>query len=109
MTKERQKIGLNSSIRDALVIMAEGNPGAINVLVKLMEDPIGFIDVLHLDDMNMRGSQIWVGYKDHCKQDIEAFRKCIRERDPAMVATVNESRGHAPDTPRATPFGSSFS
>ncbi len=39
--------------------------------------------------MNIRGSQIWVGYKDHCKQDIEAFKTAISQRDQAMVDTIN--------------------
>ena len=41
----------------------------------------GIFDILSLDDMNMRGSQIWVAYKDHCGQDIEKFIACIKERE----------------------------
>jgi hypothetical protein len=57
--------------------------------------------------MGMRGSQIWVAYKDHCKCDIAKFRQALIDRDPAMVATVNASQGHAPGTPRAATGGAS--
>jgi hypothetical protein len=99
-----------SSTRAMLLMMSEGIPGAITVLVELLNDPsgMGFLDVLHLDDMGMRGSQIWVAYKDHCKGDFEAFKKALKDRDPAMVATVNASRGLAPGTPPAVTGGASF-
>lgn len=68
---------------------------------------MGLMFILDLDDMGMRGSQIWVAWKDHCKCDLEAFKKALQDRDPAMVATVNASRGHADGTPRAVTGGAS--
>jgi hypothetical protein len=50
----------------------------------------GVLDILHLNDMNMRGSQIWVGYKDYCGEELSRFLECVRAHDPAMVAKVNE-------------------
>ena len=67
----------------SLLSLAQGNPGAATVLGKLLQDgPQGYMDILHLDDMGMKGPQIWVAWKDYCKQDLEAFRKAIRARDP---------------------------
>lgn len=86
----RKKIELRMSPTDALAIMAEGNPGAISAMIKLMDNPNGFFDVLRLDDMNMRGPQIWVAFKDVCKGDVELFRQKIRERDSAMITQVNK-------------------
>lgn len=98
-------IQLTDDPMSSIVSLSEGNPGAISVLVKLLEaGPLGFMDILHLDDMGMKGPQIWVAWKDHCKQDIEAFRKAIRARDPDMVATVNRE---CPDR-RAVCHGASF-
>jgi hypothetical protein len=91
-TKVRKAIDVFSgaSTLDVLIEMAEGNPGAITALGQIVNGDIAnLIDVLHLDDMNIRGCQIWVGFKDHCKQDVEVFRKAIRARDPAMVDTIN--------------------
>jgi len=50
--------------------------------------------LLSLDDMNMRGSQIWVGYKGHCGEDIEKFVQCINDRDSNMVEVVNKECYH---------------
>lgn len=105
--RQRPKLDVDSD-RQVFLTMCEGNPGALSVLMKLAEDPMGLIYILDLDDMGMRGSQIWVAYKDHCKQDIAAFKKALSDRDPAMVATVNASRGHAPGTPQAVTRGASF-
>lgn len=104
----RQPINLSDNTFDMVTKMAEGNPGAITVLMQLLkrDDPAALMIVLDLDDMNMRGPQIWVGFKDHCKQDIEAFAKAIRGRDAAMVETVNASMGVGEE--RAVTGGASF-
>jgi len=92
----REKIDLytvrlvSAFVKDLIFIMSEENPGALSVLYKLLENPMGITDILHLDDMNIRGSQIWVGYKDHCYEDIEKFRDSIRGRNKDMVETINQ-------------------
>lgn len=86
----REEIGFNKSTMDCLVAMAEGNPGAITVLSEILQkDPHGLITVLHLDDMNIRGPQIWVGYKDFCGQDIHKFIECVKNRDGEMIDAIN--------------------
>lgn len=106
--KRRERITLTGTTFDLIVQMAEGNPGAVNALAALMkDDEMALMRILDLDDMGMRGSQIHVALKDHCKGDIEKFRKALLDRDPAMVATVNACRGHAPGTPHAVTGGAS--
>ena len=98
----RQSIELNMKVMDVLQIMSEGNPGAINVLINIIQsdEVLGFMHVLSLDDMNIRGTQIWIGFKDHCKQDINKFIDCIKNRDQAMVDEINKWRdlGNHTDT-----------
>lgn len=110
-SKRRERIELNDGLREILIKMSEGNPGALNVLMQLVQNDSsgasGLMQILGLDDMGMRGSQIWVGYKDHCKQDINAFIAAVESRDSAMVATVNASRGVG-DAPPAVTHGASF-
>lgn len=88
--KMRKKIQLDMTQIDVLVEMTEGNPGAMNAIKRLMDSPDGLFDVLRLDDMNIRGPQIWVGFKDVCNGDIALFQKKIRDRDPEMVNKINE-------------------
>jgi hypothetical protein len=77
--------GLLGTVTD----LAEGNPGALNVIMLLLNDNRGFIDLLSLDDMNIRGPQIWIGYSDYCERNIEAFRAAVRARDPELVECIN--------------------
>jgi hypothetical protein len=74
---------LNFSDMDAAVFqMSENNVGALRVLVELSKLPNmdGFGLLLDLDDMNMRGAQIWVGYKYHCGENLEKFKTASFKR-----------------------------
>lgn len=90
----RKKIDGTDSTMDVVVKMAEGNPGGLSVLTQMI--PFSFLEILSLDDMNIRGSQIWVGYKDHCGEDLAKFIECIIQRDQDMVDTINREC-HRPD------------
>lgn len=94
----RQKIGLETTQKEMAMIMSEGNPGALSVICQILKaDPVeGFMTLLNLDDMNIRGVQIWLGYKDHCGEDIEKFIKCANDRDEDMIATINGEPGEGP-------------
>lgn len=88
----REKITLKDNMQSILFKMSEGNPRAIRVLMEIMEKipEKAIIYYLHLDDMNIRGCQIGVGYKDYCHENINRFIKCIKERDKEMVAVINK-------------------
>lgn len=89
---ERKEVTLNDKILDVLVMMAEGNVGACSVINAIMSNYItdGFVIILHLDDMNIRGEQIWIGYKYFCEQDLGKFVQCVFARDEGMVRKINE-------------------
>lgn len=92
----RKKIGLHMSSMDVVTIMSEGNPGALRVLIELLSSgPMGMFDVLSLDDMNMRGPQVWVAYKDFAGEELPKLLGAIKKRDPELVAVVN--RHHGPE------------
>lgn len=104
----REKIGLGDSMKDLILKMSEGNPGAVNVLLRLLEDDpvMGPMVILHLDDMNIRGSQIWVAYKDFCREELSKFKEAVFARNSEMVAKVNEVCSYAGEV--AVPGGASF-
>lgn len=88
----RKKLTGDETEEETLLAMAEGNPGAIRVLGEILEfSPSAHLDFLILDDMNMRGSQLWVAYKNHCDFSIDRLLKCIRRRDEDMINKVNEA------------------
>lgn len=90
---KREKIdGLHGI--ELFMAMAEGNPGALSVVTKLSERWGALatsILIVILDRMNIRGSQIWVAYKDFAGGDLDALALAITRKDPEMVAKVNEA------------------
>jgi hypothetical protein len=103
----REPLDLADSLTDVVFKMSEGNPGAVNVLSQILnkDQMAGMMNILSLDDMNMRGPQIWVGYKDHCGEDIDTFINKIRGRDLQMLKAVNEQCSSDGET--AVPHGGS--
>lgn len=88
----RPKIELNDTGIDMMVKMAEGLPGAIVGMKAIMEaDENGLMLLLGLDDMNIRGSQIWQAYKYLYNEDGKAFVEGIKNRSQEIVDFVNEN------------------
>lgn len=89
---KREKITGSDNLQTIMVKMSEGNPGALTVLMAMhkKQGQMAFMEMLSLDDMNIRGPQIWLGYKDHCGEDIDKFLECVKGRDSDMVKTINE-------------------
>lgn len=74
-----EKINLDMSFMEMIMVMGEGNPGAITVLANMMkDDPImGPLRILHLDHYEIRGSKLWMLYKDCCGQDLEKMYRTL--------------------------------
>ena len=88
---------MNGEEREALISriteLAEGNPGAMTVMTNLhktQDDPEFLFE--RLEELDLHGTYIWVGYKDGCDEDIEAFAQAVRDGDEAMLEPVEEYR-----------------
>lgn len=104
----RGKIDINDTMIETYMKMAEKNPGAMTAMRALTrEDPMEFMLILGLDDMNIRGSQIWQVYKYYCNEDVEKFKEVIRNRDADMVQYINEQNA-AEGQEKAVTSGASF-
>jgi hypothetical protein len=72
------KIRLSDSFSDVLVKMSEGNPGALNVCMDILNKgakidpdcPDPMLLILDLDTMGIYGSKIWMLYKDVCGMNL---------------------------------------
>ena len=73
-----EKINGNMSMMDMIMVMCEGNPGAMTVLMKMLEEPTGILEVLCLDHYEIRGAKIWMLYKDCCGENMDRFYKTLR-------------------------------
>lgn len=76
------RIELTDSTTDALVKMAEGNPGAIHAMMAILEhhdsiDPQammgGLGSILLLDTWEIYGTNIYVLFNDKCNRDVRKF------------------------------------
>ena len=74
-----EKIKPNMSAQEIVITMCEGNPGAINVLMQMIGDPNprGFLDILLLDSMGIRGSQIYMLWSDCSDKNMEKYFRTL--------------------------------
>ena len=79
-----KKLNFNMTIIEMLTTMAEGKPGAANVLAALMSEypigktsPDGLMCIIYLDNLGIRGPAVWVCYKDVCHEDVHALHSKI--------------------------------
>jgi hypothetical protein len=111
----RTNIDPFKGLQDAIFTMSEENPGAITVLGTCLKEQgqMNFMmgTLLHLDDMNIRGSQIWIAFKDYCGENLESFIELVKQRDPNMVDMVNQAslKGWTGTQCKAVTQGASFS
>ena len=77
------------SIAQMMWVMSEGNPGAMSVLGQMLNDASsvdniagGLVDaimrILLLDGMGVRGSSIWILWKDCSREDMNIFKATLR-------------------------------
>lgn len=84
---------MNPELLNRLTEMSEGNPGAataLGQLVKTQPDATDLLDTLEVHDIT--GPYVWVGFKDHCEQDIDRFAQAIRDEDEAMLEEIEDYR-----------------
>lgn len=101
---EQERIEHTDTVQDVAVKMSNGNPDALSVAVHLIHSG-DILSLLDADDMNLRGENLWIAYKDHCGEDISLLSEKLRARDADMVATVNAQ--HSPDALLAQTHGGS--
>jgi len=80
------------STLEAVVKMAQGNPGAINVLMQLLKDESinGALAIYWMDELKIRGWRIWFAFKDCCNQDLYKLYNSLLNQDKDMIQKINE-------------------
>lgn len=91
MSAPRRQIDLKMTANDFVFTMTEGDIGAGNVIVEILK--LGPQEaqelLLALDDMNIRGAQIWAAYCSYAGRDLQRLVNAIDQRDPLLVEAVN--------------------
>lgn len=95
------RIALHDNLMDALSKMCEGNPGALRVLIQLvdkteeMDTAEGYepFDSIHrLDLLGIYGSSIWILYKDICKEDIVKMIKLLHATKDEKISRLDVNK-----------------
>jgi hypothetical protein len=82
-----KRITISMTGKDAIMALAEGNPGALTVCMQLMDktkaiDPDAMMggvgSLLSLDTMGVYASRIWMFYKDFCGENIPKMLAVMR-------------------------------
>jgi hypothetical protein len=89
---QRPKLELGSSINDFYFGMAEGNMGAMEVIMALRNQysaDIALVYLMRLNEWGCRGVQLWMAFKGYCEYDLQRFVSCIKSSDPDLEKFVN--------------------
>ena len=80
MANKKRRICIDMSVKDMLITMCDGNPGALTCMMQLIQhDPeTGVRDILLFDSMGIHGSQIYMVWNDCCGRDIGKFKETIQ-------------------------------
>lgn len=100
----KTKLQLTDTLQDMVIKMAEGNPGAMNVLMQILRDGAaidpdnimgGVGIILSLDTLNLYGSKIWMLYKDACDCNLSQMVAVLRGHQLGFLSS--EQLRHAVD------------
>jgi hypothetical protein len=107
MPSTRAKLSATATWNEITDIITEGHFGSADALLQIIRRAPSPLDIIFdLDDMNMRGRQIWHAWHDVCGQDMAAFVQRVTDRDSALVDGVNALTPGEPE--RAVRQGGSF-
>ena len=79
-------------VEDLVFRMSEGNPGGLRVMLEILKTypTTGVSVILNLEEMNIKGPRIWVGYKDCCDCDLEKFAELVINRDKDLIRNIGK-------------------
>lgn len=75
---ENGKITPFMSTREVVMTMSEGNPGALNVIISMLNDPRTCMDILLCDSLGIRGSRLYMLHNDCCGRNNDKFIRTLK-------------------------------
>jgi len=70
-------------MKEKIIALSEGTPGAVVAMTKLAKSqPDAPALLAVLEKREIRGSDVWVAYKDECDEDIDTFADYLRDKAP---------------------------
>ena len=101
------RLRMDMTMKDIVMAMSDGNPGAINVLMGVMLhgeriDPNSFAGritpIFDMDSQRIYGPRIWMLFKDVCGESLEKMLAVLRACQlGGLAGCTQEAIGHAID------------
>lgn len=88
---ERVPLRVGITVKEAIMTLSEGNPGSINVMCQFLHLPECAELLMTLDEMNLRGRQIFVAYRLGSNQNMLQFIDNLKQRNQLMCDIVNDA------------------
>ena len=85
----RISITREMSVKAIATLMSEGNRNTYNLLI--LSGEIDTNILLTLDDMGMRGAQVWAAFAGFANKYFPKFKSCVMNRDPNLIDYVNKA------------------
>lgn len=98
----KEKISIDMTTEQVLITMCDGNPGALQVLMQMLNDSNGLMNILACDSLGIRGVKLYLLYNDCCDRDFNKFNRTL-ELIKKNVFTEKEIEDNLNLT-RAIPF-----
>ena len=89
---KNEKLNSKMSPIDIVMTMGEGNPGAMSVVMQMLKDTDGFMNLLFFDTNDIRGSKIYMLYNDCCGNNYDKFKRTI---DMLRCGTFTQEQIHS--------------
>lgn len=91
----RAPLSLDMSLQAAVLVMSERHAGAIVALGTLLRgctELQAWARLLAMDEMSIRGANIWAALKEYCRDNADTFLSALEKRDAHLEGWVR-SRG----------------
>lgn len=75
---ENRRLTGNMGMMDIIMTMSEGNPGALQVIMQMMDDPqLSFMDIYLCDSLEIRGPKLYMLNNDCCERNNYKFSRTL--------------------------------
>ena len=73
----RTRLNGTDSVMDVAMKMSDGNPGALNVIMQFLKNPMDIVFLLACDSIGLYGSQLYMLWNDCCGRDMDKVKRVL--------------------------------
>jgi hypothetical protein len=79
-------------IKEKIISMCDGNPGALRVLMDISQIENGIPAIMLMDTAGLKGCKVWLAYKDVCLENYESLIAWVcSDQLPRLIVEVEKA------------------